>query len=172
MKKTMQVLGQLLLCSSLIFLCENVQSQLDISVSSTPVLCNGDLSEVTISVSGGTAPYSGIGTVSSSDVTLIITGVIDGPLSGGVPKAVESVPPHRHDDLRKNNLEHTLKKVALNTSRVGKIMYCELLLTSLGPEGHTIFCPSTELQINYYTPLRTPRISELKSQILKPPFFS
>ena len=89
MKKTMQVLGQLLLCSSLIFLCENVQSQLDISVSSTPVLCNGDLSEVTISVSGGTAPYSGIGTVSSSDVALIITGVIDGPLSGGVPKAVE-----------------------------------------------------------------------------------
>ena len=89
MKKTMQVLGQLLLCSSLIFLCENVQSQLDISVSSTPVLCNGDLSEVTISVSGGTAPYSGIGTVNASDVALIITGVIDGPLSGGVPKAVE-----------------------------------------------------------------------------------
>ena len=58
-------------------------------MSSTPVLCNGDLSEVTISVSGGTAPYSGIGTVSSSDVALIITGVIDGPLSGGVPKAVE-----------------------------------------------------------------------------------
>ncbi|RCL75087.1 MAG: hypothetical protein DBW72_03665, partial [Flavobacteriales bacterium] len=30
-----------------------------------------------------------MGTVSSSDVALIITGVIDGPLSGGVPKAVE-----------------------------------------------------------------------------------
>lgn len=64
-------------------------AQFSISATNTEILCNGDLSIVTIVANGGTAPYIGLGTPVSTPNPLIISGVIDGPLSGGTPKAVE-----------------------------------------------------------------------------------
>jgi len=37
-------------------------TQLNVTSSATPILCNGDLSSITVSASGGTPPYSGTGT--------------------------------------------------------------------------------------------------------------
>ena len=41
-------------------------SKLEIQVTSTPILCNGGQSTVTVSASGGTAPYTGTGTFTVS----------------------------------------------------------------------------------------------------------
>ena len=57
------------------------------SSSAPEILCNGETTDVTINVSGGTEPYSYSSGGSSS--SLIISGVLDGPLSGGTPKAIE-----------------------------------------------------------------------------------
>ncbi|MDA7763008.1 hypothetical protein N8927_07430, partial [Crocinitomicaceae bacterium] len=60
---------------------------LNATSSASEILCNGGTADVTIHATGGTAPYSYSSGGSSS--SLIISGVLDGPLSGGTPKAIE-----------------------------------------------------------------------------------
>ena len=62
-------------------------SELSATSSASEILCNGGTADVTIHATGGTAPYSYSSGGSSS--SLIISGVLDGPLSGGTPKAIE-----------------------------------------------------------------------------------
>ena len=60
---------------------------LDAEVIAGEILCNGGSTTISVSASGGTSPYSY--SIGESESSLLISGVIDGPLSGGTPKAVE-----------------------------------------------------------------------------------
>ena len=60
---------------------------LDAEVIVGEILCNGGSTTISVSASGGTSPYSY--SIGESESSLLISGVIDGPLSGGTPKAVE-----------------------------------------------------------------------------------
>ena len=62
-------------------------SQLTASSSTNGILCNGGSADISVSANGGTAPYAYSSNATTS--ALIISGVIDGPLSGGTPKAIE-----------------------------------------------------------------------------------
>ena len=50
-----------------------IPSAVNASSSNTPILCNGGSSTVTVSATGGTAPYSGTGTFSRSAGTYSFT---------------------------------------------------------------------------------------------------
>ena len=60
---------------------------LSLDASFADILCFGETTDVVVSATGGVPPYQGA--FSPLQSSLIITGAIDGPLSGGVPKAVE-----------------------------------------------------------------------------------
>ena len=60
---------------------------LALDASFADILCFGKNTDVVVSATGGVPPYQGA--FSPLQSSLIITGAIDGPLSGGVPKAVE-----------------------------------------------------------------------------------
>jgi hypothetical protein len=48
-------------------------SQLVLSISSTPILCNGETTSITVSAAGGTAPYTGTGTFTETAGTYTYT---------------------------------------------------------------------------------------------------
>src|SRR5262249_13834523 len=64
-------------CTSTVSATVTQPTQLVASESHTPILCFGGSSTVTISASGGTAPYSGTGTFSRTAGTYTFT-VTDG----------------------------------------------------------------------------------------------
>lgn len=55
---TIDASGHISTCSATV----TVISTLEASATTTPILCNGDLSDVVVTATGGSAPYTGIGT--------------------------------------------------------------------------------------------------------------